>query len=129
MIEISTDLNDYRLQSVVAFLMLGNEPAKAHLYTGARPFFGESPLGPRLASIELAEPLGVVEGGILTVAATSEALIAITGEATWARIVNGAGVLAWDCDVSDVEGDGELKLPNTTLYAGGYTRILSGQLG
>jgi hypothetical protein len=45
------------------------------------------------------------------------------------RIVNGDGALGCDCDASDLEGTGELRLPSTTLYAVGYTRIVSGLLG
>lgn len=129
MIEISNALNGYRLQGVITFLALGTEQARAHLYGGPRPSFGAPPQGPLLASIVLAEPLGTVVDGVLEVAATNEALILTTGEATWARIVNGQGALAWDCDASDLEGTGELRLPTTTLYAGGYTRILTGLLG
>lgn len=129
MIEISNALNSYRLQGVITFLALGTEQARAHLYAGPRPSFGAAPQGPLLASIVLAEPLGTVVDGVLEVAATNEALILTTGEATWARIVNGQGALAWDCDASDLEGTGELRLPTTTLYAGGYTRILTGLLG
>lgn len=129
MIEISNALNGYRLQGVITFLALGTEQARAHLYAGPRPSFGAPPQGPLLASIVLAEPLGTVVDGVLEVAATNEALILTTGEASWARIVNGQGALAWDCDASDLEGTGELRLPTTTLYAGGYTRILTGLLG
>jgi hypothetical protein len=128
-IEISNALNGYRLQGVITFLALGTEQARAHVYAGPRPSFGAPPQGPLLASIVLAEPLGTVVDGVLEVAATNEALILTTGEATWARIVNGQGALAWDCDASDLEGTGELRLPTTTLYAGGYTRILTGLLG
>jgi hypothetical protein len=128
-IEISNALNGYRLQGVITFLALGTEQARAHLYAGPRPSFGAPPQGPLLASIVLAEPLGTVVDGVLEVAATNEALILTTGEASWARIVNGQGALAWDCDASDLEGTGELRLPTTTLYAGGYTRILTGLLG
>lgn len=129
MIEISNALNGYRLQGVITFLALGTEQARAHVYAGPRPSFGAPPQGPLLASIVLAEPLGTVVDGVLEVAATNEAQILTTGEATWARIVNGQGALAWDCDASDLEGTGELRLPTTTLYAGGYTRILTGLLG
>lgn len=129
MIQISNPLNDYRLQGVITFLALGTEQARAHLYAGPRPSFGAPPQGPLLASIVLAEPLGTVADGVLEVAPSNEALILSTGEATWARIVNGQGTLAWDCDASDLEGTGELRLPTTTLYAGGYTRILTGLLG
>ncbi|SDD23141.1 hypothetical protein [Aquimonas voraii] len=129
MIQISDELNAYRLQGVITFLALGTEQARAHVYAGPRPGFGEAPQGPLLASIVLAEPLGTVVDGVLEVAPTNEALILTTGEATWARIVNGNGALGWDCDASDLEGMGELRLPTTTLYAGGYTRILTGLLG
>jgi hypothetical protein len=77
----------------------------------------------------LAEPMGTVADGVLEITPTNEALILTTGEVTWARIVNGMGALAWDCDASDLNGTGELRLPPTTLYAGGYTRILTGLLG
>lgn len=129
MIQISHELNDYRLHGVIAFLSLGAGQAQVKIYPGERPAFGEPAPEPPLASILLAEPLGTVAGGVLDVAPTDEALIDATGEATWARIVNGDGALAWDCDVSDLDGDGELRLPSTRLYAGGYTRIVSGQLG
>lgn len=129
MIAISTDLNGYRLQGVIAFLSMGFEQARAQVFAGERPAFGETPLGPMLASIVLQEPLGTVDAGILTLTPTNEALILVTGVASWARIVNGNGVLAWDCDVSEIDGGGELQLPTTMLYAGGTTRILSGTLG
>ena len=129
MIQISDELNAYRLQGVITFLALGTEQARAHVYAGPRPGIGEAPQGPLLASIVLAEPLGTVVDGVLEVAPTNEALILTTGEATWVRIVNGNGALAWDCDASDLNGTGELRLPTTTLYAGGYTRILTGLLG
>jgi hypothetical protein len=129
MIEIANALNDYRLQGVIQFLALGTEQARAHLYAGPRPSLGASPQGSLLASIVLAEPLGAVADGVLEIAPTNEALILTTGEVTWARIVNGFGALAWDCDASDLNGTAELRLPTTTLYAGGYTRILTGLLG
>lgn len=129
MIRISAELNDARLHSVVAFLSGGVESARVHVYDGARPALGAVPAGQLLATIPFAQPIGTVADGGLTLAPTVEALIAATGQASWARVVNGHGALAWDCDVSDLNGDGELRLPSTTLYAGGYTRIVSGRLG
>lgn len=129
MIEISSELNDARLNGVMVFLSGGTENARANIYDGIRPALGGTPAGTLLASIVLMEPLGTIAGGLLTVAPTNEVMIASTGQATWARIVNGNDSLAWDCDVSDLNGTGELRLPSTTLYAGGYTRIVSGLLG
>ena len=126
MIAISTALNDYRLQGVMAFLAQGSEGARAEVYDGARPVLGGAQLGQLLVAIALAEPLGTIQDGLLTLTPTDEVMITATGQATWARLVNGAGALAWDCDVSDLTGTGELRLPSTTLYAGGFTRIVSG---
>lgn len=129
MIQISTDLNDYRLNAVVNFLAIGTENARVLIYGDVRPAFGATPAGSLLATIMLVEPIGDVADGQLTIMPTDESLIETSGVATWARIVNGDGTLAWDCDVSDLNGTGELRLPSTNLYAGGYTRIVSGLLG
>lgn len=129
MITISPALNEYRLQGVTAFLALGSEGARAEVYDGVRPGLGENPVGKRLVTIVLADPIGTNAAGLLTLTPTAEVMITATGQATWARIVNGAGSVAWDCDVSDMNGAGELRLPSTTLYAGGFTRIVSGVIG
>ena len=129
MIRISTELSDARLQSVVAFLAAGVEAARVQVYDGVRPALAGVPAGKLLAAIALMEPIGTVADGLLTITPTGEVLIVNTGQAAWARVVNGNGTLAWDCDVSDLNGTGELRLPSTTLYAGGYTRIVSGVLG
>ena len=129
MIQISTELNDYRLNAVVNFLAIGTQNASVRIYSGVRPALGAPPTGDLLATIVLVEPIGEVEDGLLSITPTDEALIETGGVATWARIVNGDGALAWDCDVSGLDGTGELRLPSTTLYAGGYTRIVSGLLG
>jgi hypothetical protein len=128
-IRISTALNDYRLNAVVNFLAIGAENARVLIYEGLRPVLGVEPEGRLLVTIVLVNPIGEVEDGLLTMTPTGEALIQNSGRAAWARIVNGDGMLAWDCDVSDSNGTGELRLPSTTLYAGGYTRIVSGLLG
>ena len=129
MIAVSTELNEFRLNAVLAFLSAGTANAQAEIYDGVRPAVGGSPAGNLLASIVLMEPLGSMANGLLTVDPTNEVMIGHTGQATWARIVNGTGALAWDCDVSDWNGTGELRLPSTMLYAGGFTRIVSGLLG
>ena len=129
MIAISTALKNCRLESVVAFLQLGTDGATANIYDGVRPALGAVPGGALLVTIPLAAPVGTVAAGLLTVTPTADALNAATGQATWARIMNGNGELAWDCDVSDPNGTAELILTSTTLYIGGFTRIVSGTLG
>ena len=129
MIQISTALNDHRLDGVITFLALGTPVAVARIYSGARPAFGTTPTGTLLVEIPLQEPIGLVANGSLAITPSDEALILADGEATWARVVNGEGSIAWDCDVSNLAGTGEIRISSTTLFAGGYTRIISGTLG
>lgn len=128
-VEISTELNDYRLQGVNAFLAAGTPNAYADIFDGVRPAFKQAGAGKLLVRIPLVKPFGTVPGnGTLVVSATPEVMIGDTGIATWARVCNGDNVVGWDCDVSDLDGSGQLKLASTTLYAGGMTRIVSGVL-
>lgn len=129
-IEISSELNDYRLQGVINFLGAGVSNAYADIYPAPRAAFRDAPGVPKLTRIYLVEPFGTMPGnGTLSVSATDECLVLVGGVAAWARICNGDDVIGWDCDVSDTAGDGQIKLESTTLYAGGGARILSGTLG
>lgn len=124
---ISAELNNYRLQGVIDFLSLGTGNATVELMDGTQPAFGGTATNV-LATIEFVEPIGTISAGTLTITPTLEYLVTLTGIATWARVKNGQGTLAWDCAVSDLLGTAPLKLPDTQLYAGGMTRISSGTL-
>lgn len=129
MLEITTALNDARLQAVVDFLAQGTENATVTLYSGDRPAVGETPTGTALVAIPLVEPSGTVSGGVLTLTSPPEEMVTTSGVATWARVANGNGIVAFDCDVSDEAGSGEITMQTTTLYAGGFARIVAGVLG
>lgn len=126
MIEISSAFNEARLQGVIQFLAQGTANATVEVYEAPRPALGDPAAGAMLVRISLEEPVGTLGGGALTLTPTPEGLILATGQAAWARVRNGDDALAWDCDVSDLNGSGELKMPTTQLYAGGFTRIVSG---
>lgn len=129
MIEITTALNDARLQAVVDFLAQGTTNATITLYSGDRPAIGAAPSGTSLVVIPLVEPAGTVSGGVLTLTSPPEEMVTTSGVATWARVANGKGIVAFDCDVSDEAGSGEITMQTTTLYAGGFARIVAGVLG
>lgn len=126
--QISTALNEARLQGVIDFLAIGATNAKVQVYDGTQPALGDDPGVSPLVEITLVEPIGAISGGVLSIAQTNEYMISRSGIATWARVVNGNGQLAWDCAVTDTTGAGPLKLSQTQLYAGGYTRLISGAL-
>lgn len=129
MISVSLALANARLEAVVTFLALGNAAARADIYGTVRPANGADPGGAPLVSIPLLEPVGTVAGAVLTITPPESAMISITGTAVWGRFVNGNGAPAWDCDVSEVGGPGEVWLDSVQLFAGGRATITAGTLG
>lgn len=129
MISVSNALANARLEAVVTFLALGNSAARVDLYGTVRPANGADPGGAPLVSIALLEPVGTVTTGVLTITPPESAMISVTGVAVWARLVNGSGAPAWDCDVSEEGGPGEVWLDSVQLFAGGRATITAGMLG
>lgn len=125
MIEQNPTFNEYALEGRRAFLDLGAENARIRIYEGVRPAANGTPAGALLGEITLDKPCGVVNAGQLVLTSSEVPLAVASGGATWARIVNGAGTWAMDCDVSDMTGDGEIKLVNTTIFAGGALTLIS----
>lgn len=127
-ITISTAHADARLAGTMAHMDTGSANARIRIYDGTRPAGGGAATT-LLVEIELDKPSGAIAGGVLTLASSDVPLVANSGVATWARIVNGNGDYSWDCDVSLEGGAGEVQLPDTTLFAGGKTQLVSGILG
>ena len=128
-LSVSFDLKNARLSAVVAFLDTGAGVARVRIYPGARPLVTAVPASGFLSELPLNKPSGSVLDGILTLAPGAPVLNANSGVAAWARVVNGNGETAFDCDVSDTAGTGEIKIQNTVLFEGGETRMVSGTLG
>lgn len=126
MIEISDDLANDRLVATLNRLDNGAVHARIRIYDGTRPAFGVA--GNVLAEVVLDKPCGVVASRILTLNATDAALVLKSGNATWARVINANGDVAFDADVSDQNGIGDIRLSKTTLYEGGEVALLSAKL-
>lgn len=127
-LSVSYDLKNARLSAVVAFLDTGAGVARVRIYQSARPLVTAVPNSGFLAELPLLKPSGVVLDGVLTLAPGEPVLNANSGVAAWARVVNGNGETAFDCDVTDTAGTGEIKIQSTVLYEGGETRMVSGAL-
>ncbi len=127
-VTISTEHNEDRLTGTLFNLERGSSNARLRIYGGTRPAGGGTATT-LLVEIELDSPAGTVAAGVLTLASADLPLIANSGTATWARVVNGNGDYSFDCDVSDTSGSAEIQLPDTTLFAGGKTQLVSGILG
>ena len=90
-----------RLQGMLAWLDAGSGQARIDLIGDAWPGAG-FPGGTPLATITLASPCGSVQGDILLLtSSTSEGpVVAVSGEARWARLVTAGGIWALDCAVA-----------------------------
>ncbi|MFZ6655672.1 hypothetical protein [Undibacterium sp. TJN19] len=117
-----------RLAGSLAHLDTGSAHARIRVYGGTQPPAGGA-ASTMLAEIVLSKPAGVIAGSVLTLTQEEDTLIARTGIATWARVINGNGDIAFDCDVSDAAGGGVLKLSTTQLYAGGKLPLQSAVIG
>ena len=95
-----------RLQGMLAWLDAGSGQARIDLMGDAWPGAG-LPGGTLLATLTLASPCGSVQGDALVlVSSTAEGpVVAVSGEARWARLVTADGIWALDCAVAvDAEG-------------------------
>jgi hypothetical protein len=107
------------------FLDSGPAAASLLIYGGERPATGASTSSSPLAVIDLSKPAGTVSAaGVLTLIVPRDGLILISDTPTWARMLNGAGDVAFDADVGV-----EVILSQTQFFAGGTARLVSAVLG
>jgi len=129
-ITITTALNNARLAAVLAFLDTGAGNAAIQIYGATRAATpATAPAAPELVSIPLTKPAGSVSNGTLILTALSPGLIMVSGVATWARVVNGAGAVAFDCDAGQGAGAWAVQLVQSSLLAGGDAKLTSAILG
>lgn len=127
----STDFQGAASLGRRTFLDTGTDNATIEIYGNTRPDAGAEPGASPLLTVILAKPCGAVVDGVLVLEAedpTGE-LIAASGTATWARFVNGDGEWAFDADVSNEGGSGEVQFPSTVLYAGGRAPLSPSTIG
>lgn len=132
-VTLSAAHNSARLTGTLAFLETGSGPARLRIYAGTRPASADEAPDPvastLLVEIVLTQPAGTLANALLTLTPADDGLIVSSGNATWARLVNGDDQTAADFDCSDPEGDGEIKLVTTLLYLGGAARMVEAVLG
>lgn len=129
-IEISTGLNETRLQATRDYINLGAGNAFFAVYGNTRPLsINDIPGAAPLVIIQLTKPPGVVDQGVLTLTQLAPGQVTTNGVATWARLFNGDDQPVLDCDCSDAAGSGELKLNNVALFEGAEVSLVSAVLG
>lgn len=129
-IVLATKHANARHTGSVADLDTGTGNAAVRIYGGVRPATpATAPSSAMLVQIGLTKPCGTVADGLLTLTQLDDGLIAETGTATWARVVDGNGATAFDCDAGQGAGAWEVQLVQANLFAGGNARIVSAVLG
>lgn len=129
-LRITVEHNEARLGATLAQLNAGTGNPAIQVYGGSRPAaITDTPGGAMLVEVELTKPAGTISAGLLTLTASADGLIAATGVATWARFVDGDGLVVMDSDCSDMAGTAEVKLVTTQLNEGGDARLASAVIG
>lgn len=97
------------------------------IYDGTRPATADTAIGAQvnLVTFEIADPSGTVTSGVFTGANPAVALVAETGTAAWARIVDASAGTICDADVGVTNSGAVVELDNLSLVEGGYCTITS----
>ena len=129
-LRITVEHNEARLGATLAQLNAGTGNPAILVYGGTKPAtISGTPSSAMLVEIPLTKPAGTIASNALTLTASADGLIAATGQATWARFVDGDGLVVMDSDCSDMAGTAEVKLVSTQLYEGGDARLASAVIG
>lgn len=97
------------------------------IYDGTRPATSDTAVSTQklLVTFEIPDPAGDVDDGVFTGNAIETALVAETGTAAWARIVDSVATTVCDCDVGLTESGDVIEIDNLSLVEGGYCSVTS----
>lgn len=97
------------------------------IYDGTRPATADTAITTQtlLVTFEMADPSGTVTSGVFIGTNPAAALIAHTGTAAWARIVDASAATIFDADVGLTSSGAVIEIDNLSLVEGGYCTITS----
>ncbi|MCU0806399.1 MAG: hypothetical protein MUC53_00145 [Candidatus Contendobacter sp.] len=97
------------------------------VYDGTRPADADTAITTQtlLVTFALADPSGTVTNGVFTGTNPAAALIAASGTAAWARVVDDSAGTICDADVGIASSGAVIEIDNLSLVEGGYCTITS----
>lgn len=112
-----------RAEVVNGWLTLGT----LKIYTEPRPATPDTAITTQteLISLDLPDPAGVVENGVLTAGTIDPAMVAVSGAAAWARSFDSAGTVVADCDIGLPNSGAMVEISAINLVEGAYVSVLS----
>lgn len=122
-IKLNSTLRNARLQVLSDAIDAGS--AVMRIYSGVKPS-NLAAVTTQVKLCELAFPLpsaNEITAGILSFNPIAEAMVLVSGVATWARIVADDATVIADLDVGNTASSAELRLPDTQLYQGVILRF------
>ncbi len=135
MFSVSVAVENMRAKAVGDWIdRAGVNPASiVRFYDGFRPLdLGVVTTQNLLCELALPNPCySDVVDGVLTMKPVQGAMVLVTGDISWARVIDADGDIVGDFDVSGVNGTGDLKLPmpEATVYQGATMSLTVWGLG
>lgn len=125
MLSLSTDIKNSILDSIVSKIDENPGNGTLVMYTGIRPDQNGVPNGQKLISFSLSNPSFTTSnnGAVLSYSITPLTDVLVDGTATWFRIYNGNNLTILDGDISDINGDGDIKISSVDFTIGSKVTI------
>lgn len=97
------------------------------IYDGTRPANADTAVSTQtlLVTFTMANPSGTVTSGVFTGTNPAAAMVAASGTAAWARVVDSSAGTIFDADVGATSSGSVIEIDNVTLASGGYCTITS----
>ena len=112
------------IEASYGLLIAGDNPVTIDVHSGSRPAPGDPPgQDPRASLLVETGVLLDSEGHRIILPTPLEALILLSGTATWARVLAAGGAWWADMDVSEFGGSAPIRLETTALVAGAFLRL------
>ena len=119
----ATSRRTLRAELLATWLAAG----EIRLYDGTRPTNADIAISDQtlLGTFAIPNPAGTVTNGVFTGTNPAAAMMAVSGTATWARVVDSSAGTIFDADVGVTSSGSVIEIDNVTLASGGYCTITS----